>query len=302
MKQKLLYIIVVSVFFIGCTNSQNLHTPLTHTLEKKEGIYSVKQAKNIKMQDLINEVEHYSIIFVGDHHNNKKTHKFFENFLKELDKKGYNLNLANEWFTPNHNELLKDFTDGKLDGIRLKERRYWDEFTKYKWEYLEPLYETIKNNGGNLFGMNISKEDRKKISLNQFEKMSKEDKSFYDTLDLNVSAYRQLVMPYLKHCNQMPSTSKSVEPCELRMYRVQVTWDTYMANNVNKIANNVLKTPKDKLIVFVGAMHIEQNLGIPLRFSRLSNLPFITISNEKIDTKKDLKIDTNKADIVYIYN
>jgi len=302
MKQKLLYIIVVSVFFIGCTNSQNLHTPLTHTLEKKEGIYSVKQAKNIKMQDLINEVEHYSIIFVGDHHNNKKTHKFFENFLKELDKKGYNLNLANEWFTPNHNELLKDFTDGKLDGIRLKERRYWDEFTKYKWEYLEPLYETIKNNGGNLFGMNISKEDRKKISLNQFEKMSKEDKSFYDTLDLNVSAHRQLVMPYLKHCNQMPSTSKSVEPCELRMYRVQVTWDTYMANNVNKIANNVLKTPKDKLIVFVGAMHIEQNLGIPLRFSRLSNLPFITISNEKIDTKKDLKIDTNKADIVYIYN
>ena len=52
---------------------------------------------------------------------------------------------------------------------------------------------------------------------------------------------------------------------------------------------------------FKHPLHIEQSLGIPLRFSRLSNLPFISISNEKIENDKDLKIDTNKADFVYIY-
>lgn len=294
---KLSIAFIATIFlFTGCTN-KNLE--LTHNLEKKEGIYSIKQAKSIEIQELVKEIEHYPIIFVGDHHNTEKTHKFFENLLKELDKKGYNLNLANEWFTPEHNALLKDYTDGKLDGIRLKERRHWDKFTKYKWEYVEPLYEIIKKNKGRLYGMNMIKEERKKISLKNFKEMTKEEKSFYNALDLNVSAHKQLIMPYLNHCDKMPS--KSSEPCKERMYRVQVAWDTYMAQNLAKIANKVIVKPNDKLLVFVGAMHIEQNLGIPLRFARLNNLPFLTISNNKIEKEKDLKINTNKADIIYIY-
>lgn len=282
--------------FLGCSN-KNLE--LTHNLEKKEGTYSIKQAKNINMQELVKEIEHYPVIFVGDHHDIEKTHKFFEDFLKELNKKGYKLNLANEWFTPEHDNILKEYTDEKIDTTTLKEKRQWDKFTKYKWEYVAPLYETVKKNGGRLYGMNISKETREKISLKEFDKMSQEEKDFYNNLDLDISAHQQLVLPFLEHCNKMPQ--KTSEACEERMYRVQVTWDTYMAENVARIAKEVVKTPKDKLLVFAGAMHIEQNLGIPLRFSRLSNLPFISISNEKIEKDKDLKINTNKSDIVYIY-
>jgi len=291
-----LFSLFIVLFFSACSHTQNT---LSHNLNKEEGIYSIKQAKKIDIQELVKELEHYPIIFVGDHHNNKKTHKFFEELLKAMDKQGYNLNLANEWFTPEHDKILKLYTDNWLDGIRLKERRYWNEFTKYKWEYVEPLYEAVKSNGGKLYGMNISKKERKKISLNQVDKMDKELKTFYDALDVDVSAHRQLIMPYLKHCDKMPS--KSSEPCDKRMYRIQVTWDTYMAKNVAKIAKEVIKTPKDKLFVFAGALHVEQNLGIPLRFSRLSNLPFITISNERISKEKDIKIDTNKADFIYIY-
>lgn len=300
MLKQSLALMATTIFLTGCAHHDEINKQLTHNLKKKEGIYSIKQAKSLNMQEIVKEIEHYPVVFVGDHHNNKKTHKFFETLLKELDKKGYNLHLANEWFTPEHDGLLKDYTSGKFDSMQLKQKRNWDKFTKYKWEYVEPLYEAVKKNGGKLYGMNISKNDRKKISLKQFDKMNSEEKSFYDNLDLKVSAHNQLVMPYLKHCHYMPQ--KSSEPCEDRMYRIQVTWDTYMAQNVAKIAKKVIKTPKDKVLVFAGAMHIEQNLGIPLRFSRLSNLPFLTISNEKIDDKKELEIVINKADIVYIYN
>jgi uncharacterized iron-regulated protein len=289
--------LIATIFLLsGCTNK---NIELTYNLEKKETIYSIKQAKNINIQELAKEVEHYPVIFVGDHHNTEKTHKFFEDLLKQLDKEGYSLHLANEWFTPEHDNLLQDYTDGKFDAKVLKEKRNWDEFTNYKWEYVEPLYETVKKNAGKLYGMNISKEKRARISLKEFDKMSEKEKVFYNNLDLNVSAHNQLVSPFLEHCNKMPQ--KSSEPCEDRMYRVQVTWDTYMAQNVAKIAEKVIKSPKDKLLVFAGAMHIEQKLGIPLRFARLSNLPFITISNEKIKKDEDLKLNINKSDIVYIY-
>ena len=294
---KILITFITTIFlFTGCTEKV---APLTHNLEKKEDIYSIKQAKSISMQDLVKEVEHYPIIFVGDHHNTEKTHKFFAEFINELAKKGYNLNLANEWFTPEQDSILKDYTDNKFDITTLKQKVEWDKFTKFKWEYVALLYEAIKNTHGKLYGINISKENRTKISLKQFDKMSDEEKDFYNNLDLSVTAHHQLISPYLEHCDKMPSITK--EPCEERMYRVQVTWDTYMAENTAKIAKQVLKSPKDKLLIFAGAMHIEQNLGIPLRFSRLSNIPFITISNEKIEKDEDLKINTNKSDIVYIY-
>lgn len=284
------------LLFSACSNKTNLYS---HKIEKKEMIYSLQQAKELDMQALVKSLEHYPIIFVGDHHNTKKTHKFFENLLKALDKQSYNLYLINEWFSPEHDELLLKYTNNELDGIRLKERRQWSKFTKYSWDLVEPLYEAVKNNGGMLYGMNLTKKQRQKISMKTFDKMTQEEREFYDALDLTVSAHQSLVSPFLKHCHKMPQ--KSSEPCEQRMYRVQVAWDTYMAQNIHSIANKVIKTPKDKLLVFVGAMHVEQNLGIPLRFARLNNLPFMTISNEQIMKNEPLEIINHQADIVYIY-
>lgn len=294
---KNIILLIFTVFIFSACSNKDLN--LSHDLQKQEGIFSNKLGKEIDISELVKQLEHYPIIFVGDHHNTEKTHQFFTKLLKQMDKKAYKLNLANEWFTKEHNTLLKDYTDGKIDSKQLKEKRQWDKFTKFKWDYLEPIYETVKKNGGKLYGVNLTKEQRTKISSSKTDEMTKEEKIFYDSLDLNVSAHQKLVMPYLNHCKKMPS--KSEEPCEQRMYRVQVAWDSYMAKNIAELANEVLSSPKDKLIVFVGSMHIEYDLGIPLRFARLSNLPFVTISNEKISKEEDLKLDINKADFVYIY-
>ncbi len=295
---KNIFLLIFTLFiFTACSNKDLV---LSYDLKKQEGVFSNKEGKMIDIPTLVKQFEHYPVIFVGDHHNTKQTHEFFTKLLKQMDKEGYNLNLANEWFSPNHNGLLKDYTSGKIDLKTLKEKRQWDKFTKFKWEYLEPIYETVKKNGGSLYGINLTDEEREKISTKNIKDMSKGEKAFYDSLDLNVSAHQKLVMPYLNHCKKMPN--KTDEPCEERMYRVQVAWDSYMAKNVAELAKKVLKTKKDKLLVFVGSMHVEYDLGIPLRFARLSNIPFLTISNEKIPEKEDLKIEINKSDFVYIYN
>ncbi len=296
MLKNTLLILCTSLFFMACSQKPEI---LTHDLPKKEMIYSIKQAKQIDINELIKQIESYQIVFVGDHHNTQKTHKFFEDILKETSKKGFNISVANEWFYPNEDKLLKDYTDGKIDSKELKQKKDWEKFTKFKWEYVEGVYETVKKSGGKLYGMNIPKKDREKVSQRKFDEMSKEEKAFYDNLDLNVTAHKQLVMPYLSHCKDKDGAK---EPCEQRMYRVQVTWDTYMAQSVNEIAKEVLKTPKDKLFVFVGAFHIENGVGIPLRFARLNNTPYTIISNERVGEDEFLQIDNSKADIVYIYN
>lgn len=274
-----------------------------HTVKSKEGIFSLKQAKNIDLQDLVKEVEHYPVIFVGDHHDTEKTHTFFNDFLQSLANEGYKLHLANEWFRLDNNDLLKLYTDNIIGSDKLKEYRDWDNFTKHRWGLVAPLYESVKKSGGKLYGINISKKDRKKISLKMFAMMDSEEKSFYDNLDLNVPAHKSLVMPFFKNCDKMTHhhKNKSAESCQNRMYRVQVAWDTYMATQSAKLAKEVIKTKKDKLIVFAGSMHMEYGLGIPLRFARLCNLPSYVISNHKYQEKKETLINPHVANAVFLY-
>lgn len=286
---------------VGCGSYDFKLDPQYSVKEKQDKvIISLKQGKEIKMDELVDEVEHYPVIFVGDHHNKEKTHKFFKEFLESLGKKGYNLHLANEWFTPEHDELLVEYTSGKIDSEDLRFERDWDKFTKYDWDLVSPLYETVKNYGGKLYGANISKKERKKISLRQFDKMDEQLKNFYNDLDLNVTSHQSLVMPFFAHCHKRDDNSS--EDCAQRMYRVQVTWDKFMALSSDKIAKKVLKTKKDKLIVFAGAMHMEYGLGIPLRFARLNNTPYYILSNHRyFDNTEKIIIDPNKADSVFLY-
>jgi len=296
MKKYLIYISIIFLF-TGCFyNNKNLTFEIQN---KEEQIYSTKKAKEISMEQLIDEIKEYQVIFVGDHHNNALTHTFLNKILKNLTKQQYNIHLANEWFTPEHNLLLLDYTNNKIDSKTLKKKRQWSKFTKYDWKLVEQLYKTVRKSEGKLYGINLTKEEREKISLKKINEMTKSELSFFNSLDLDINSHKNFVSPYFKHCNKMPI--KSSEPCEDRMYRVQVAWDTYMAKQTNILSRKVLKNKKDILIVFAGAMHIEKKLGIPLRFSRLNNTPYISISNYKIEKDKDILIPINKADILYLY-
>lgn len=295
--KNIIYFVLISAFFTACTSKNELS--IFNLKEKQESYFSTKKAKKVRFDDLVNEIKEYQIVFVGDHHNTKKTHEFLNKVLKKLAEDGFSLKLANEWFSPKDNELLASFVNQEISSKELKEKRQWEKFTKYKWELVESLYKTIQNSKGELYGININKENRKKISLKEFSQMSVNERIFYDNLDLNVLVHKNLVKPYFKHCNKMPI--KSDEPCEDRMYRVQVAWDTYMAEQTNLLVNKVLKKEKDILLVFAGAMHVEKNLGIPLRFSRLNNKPYITLSNYKIKKDKDISFEINKADLLYLY-
>jgi len=60
----------------------------------------------------------------------------------------------------------------------------------------------------------------------------------------------------------------------------------------------VLKTKKDKLIVFAGAFHLSNGLGITLRFARETTIPFTTL----IPQRKRYNATTHGvADFLYMY-
>ncbi|MBE0498313.1 MAG: hypothetical protein IBX43_03625 [Campylobacterales bacterium] len=69
-------------------------------------------------------------------------------------------------------------------------------------------------------GINLSKQERKKISLQQLAEMNASETSFYQEPDLNVSVHQKMRAPFLSHCHALLE-GQSEAHCLKRMYRAR---------------------------------------------------------------------------------
>jgi len=285
---------LIILIFTAC---QAKPAPITHKIEKECQFYSLKTALCETQEQMINSLKPYQVIFIGDHHPEDKLHKNIASLITALSKDGTKVHLASEWFYPSDAPILKKFANKDINETSFLEEIKWKKRLKYnKYESFKPMYQAVINSGGKLYGINLSKEDRKKISDQNLSAMSKEELTFNNSLDLEVNPHKSLVMPFLSFCHA-PKKGESQENCIKRMYRVQVAWDSKMAQESYKLSKQL--KPNEKLIVFAGSMHLEKKLGIPLRFSRLTNEPFVTIipANQKTH-----KVENDIGDYIIFYH
>jgi len=250
-------------------------TPPQHILQDNCGVYDMKQAACISEQELLRRLDAYRVVFMGDNHASDAMHARFADVLVVLGRSGRHVMLANEWFTPQDDALLSQYAKGTYDGNFTKAIG-WEKKAGYPFASYAPIYEGVKSVGGMLYGINMDKAFQKALSDDNRTGMSEQQRAFYDALDFNLSAHRAMLTPFFSHCHAKKSGENDKE-CFERMYRVQVAWDSYMGQQSAILAQNVLHTRSDLLVVFAGTMHLEYGVGINARFARHSREPFVTI-------------------------
>ncbi len=292
--KNLIKIIILASFLTSCSS---IKAPtLTFNVNEPCTIYSLKSAECKTKKELIKELRDYKVIFIGDHHDSIDLHQDVASIINAISKDGYKVILANEWFTPAQNTTLHKFVNSDINESMFVKEINWSKKLRYSYNSFKPIYDTVKKNNGKLKGINLSKNERKKISSLKLKQMSKEELNFYNSLDLNVSTHKQMISPYISHCHA-PLKGESLEECTLRMYRVQVAWDSKMADESYKLYKKLKKD--EKLIVFAGSMHIINRLGIPLRFARYTSTPTITIIPAQ--KEKNITIPLGTSDYILIY-
>ena len=286
------------LFFSGCADKKVLS--LSHDVKPSCSYYSLKRAECLDKEAFIDAVEPYRVIFVGDHHHSADAHKVLIELIDGLSRRGYKIALANEWFTPQDDTLLKRYVDGELED-NVTKALGWTKRVGYDFNLSKPIYDAVIANQGSLYGINMSRAFKKKISDQNLSDMSAEERRFYEELDLNVSAHKAMLSPYFSHCHSLKD-GESQAACSERMYRVQVAWDTMMGQESAKLSERL--AVDDKLIVFVGAMHLENGLGANLRFARVSNEPFVTLLPVPKKAKQQEAIDAHlgRSDLLYLYD
>jgi len=294
LKRTLLSTLLFLLFLAGC--AQPTSTPLEHKVSSTCLYYSQQRAECLTQEQFMQTLKPYKVIFVGDHHDSMTSRAVLLEIIEEMAAAGDHVILANEWFTPEDDPLLQQYVEGKLDD-NISKALGWKKRVGYDFNLSEPIYSKVISVGGELKGINLSKTFKKKISDANVSGMSDAEKEFYKALDLNVTAHKQMLSPFFQHCHG--DAQQSAQACAERMYRVQVAWDTKMALESAKLASKLKE--HERLIVFVGAMHLEQKLGINLRFSRLSQAPFITIIPWQKGSGAFEMIDHGSSDIDYLY-
>ncbi len=296
MKQISIFITLL-LLIVGCSSKEP--TVITHKVSTNCDYYSLQSAQCLDKKSFIESVEPYKVIFVGDHHHSLNAHKVMVELINGLSSRGYSIVLANEWFSPKDNTLLEQYVNGELDS-NLSKALGWKKRAGYDFNLSEPIYNAVIANGGKLYGINMEKAFKKMVSDQNITAMSEEQKSFYNSLDLNITAHQQLLEPFFGHCHKTRK-GESPQQCSERMYRVQVAWDSMMGEESAKLAKHLKEN--EKLIVFIGAMHLESKLGANLRFARECSKPSITILPIPKDSKqqKEIEIDLGSSDISYFY-
>jgi uncharacterized iron-regulated protein len=285
---------ILLIFFYGCQKSV---LPPQHTKKCNE-FYDLRSEQCDTYDSFIKKIESYSVIFIGDHHDCKALHVSISKIITKLAKRGYNISLANEWFTPFDNKLLREYTDGIIGDEEFQKKIEWKKKSGYPFDSFAPIYRAVIDANASLYGINLTKKERKLISEQNLSAMSEDLRLFYDNLDLNTSSHKALLAPFFQHCHSKKREEDSLT-CKQRMYRVQVAWDSKMAQESAKLAKKVLKTKKDKLIVFAGAFHLESHLGINMRFARHNPSLQVTLLPYP---KPQEAIDMGYSDFVLFYD
>ncbi|MCK4875425.1 MAG: ChaN family lipoprotein [Sulfurimonas sp.] len=287
---------LITIFFLGCS-SLRISDDLYHVVDCKEKVYSIKSATCLEKYELIDSLAPYKVIFIGDTHSSKKQHVYVSNLIRDLSKRGYRIHLANEWFTPRDNAILAEYASGAIDDKSFIKKIQWNQKRSFDFDLFSPIYHSVIDTNGELYGINLSKMEKNKISNANINAMSKKEFLFYKNLDFEVSAHQMLLSQFFNNCHKAKH-GETNEQCIRRMYSVQVAWDTKMGKESAKLAKQVLKSEKDKLIVFVGAFHLSKGVGVNLRFARESKIPFVTMLSQHSDHNYVLH---GEGDFIYIY-
>lgn len=277
----------------GCSRPS---ASVRHTLPAHCDVYDMKQAACIDRTELVRRLQPYRVVFIGDQHDSEALHALLAGLLKQLGRSGRHLSLANEWFTPDDDPVLRQYAARTFEGNFTKTVD-WKRKAGYPFASYAPIYDAVRDTGGELYGINMDKALQKEISDHNRSAMTQRQRDFYDGLDMNLTAHRSMFMPFFAHCHGRKDGETS-EACTQRMYRVQVAWDSYMACQAAALAKEQLRAKNDLLIVFAGAMHLAYGIGINARFARLSREPFVTILPVP---EGETLVDVGEADYLLFY-
>jgi uncharacterized iron-regulated protein len=241
--------------------------------DKNYRVYSVKQNKEVTLDDIISDMQNYNVLFYGEEHNDSVTHYLEKTvFEKMAAKYGDKATLSMEMFDrdvqPVMNEYLKGFIREKNFT---KDARVWGNYRDYK-----PMVELAKEKKldvvcANAPGRYTNLAGRK--GQGALKDLPVESKAFFAPLpyDTAQGKYYDKLMEMSGHTPAKNDTAKAKPAAPMGMtfnlIVAQSLWDATMAYSISEYLK---KSPAKKVMQVNGRFHSDQGFAVATQLRKYS--------------------------------
>lgn len=261
--------LLILLFLWGCAV-----TPQKLNIEGKpdafgEGtIISSQKETAISFEQLLKEIATHRVIYVGEIHTNQEHHKIQLEVIQALFKKFPNLAVGMEMFDHSYQDVLDQWSAGKLDQEDFLRKVHWYANWRYDFSLYKDILDFIKENHLRLVGLNIPGHIPPKIREGGIENLRDDEKKHLpQQFGLSNTSHRDYVQKVFENHRHHFRGEVEFE----NFYAAQSVWEDAMAEAVAENLNH------DVMVVLAGNGHIQFKYGIPDRAFKLTGAAFTTI-------------------------
>lgn len=256
--------------------------------EKNYKIYSVKLKKEVTLNDIVEDMKDYDVVFYGEEHNDSVTH-YLEKTLYELLYSKFNdkLSLSMEMFDRDVQPVMNEYLGGYIrEKNFMKDARVWSNYRDYR-----PMIEFSKDKKlhvicANAPGRYTNLAGRK--GPGALKELPAESKIFFAPLpyDTATGKYHDKLMEMSGHTPvSKTDTARSKAPVmnmgNFNLVFAQSLWDATMAWSISEFR----KKHKDSKIMQVnGRFHSDQGFAVVTQLKKYSPATKILIISTGSDS------------------
>lgn len=286
----------VAVFLLfGCAGTRKMPEPVVAFIaddsqaHHRSQILDLASGEAVSFSELIDRLESFDVIFVGEVHTNAEHHLIQAQILQSLITRDPNLWIGVEYFPRDQQSLLDGYLSGKIEEDAFLETIQWRKTWGYPYHLYRPLFLAAKREGAPVLALNAPRDIVRKVAREGLTSLDESERSrIAREMDLNHDAHRAYVKEvYERHGH---GNLKAFE----WFYEAQTVWDETMAET---IAESIRKHGK-KMIVFLGNGHIMNKFGVPDRTQKRIPGSFVTLVPYPL--QETMTLEKGMADYVWL--
>lgn len=273
--------------------------------ENNYRIYSVKQAKEVNLQTIVDDMENYHVLFFGEEHNDSVTH-FLENRILELlhQKYGDKVTLSMEMFDRDVQPVMNEYLTSDIREKHFrKDARAWSNYKDYR-----PMIEFAKKNSMDVVCANAASRYTNlagRKGQQALMALPKASKPFFAPLpyDTATGPYYEKLTGLTNHTSPTDTGKKTIAPAisgmgGFSLITAQSLWDATMAYSIA----DYLKKNKGQIVLHLnGKFHSDEGFGIVTQLKKYnSRIKPLIISTASDDSFPVINWETYKKSGDYI--
>ena len=229
----------------------------------------VSDKKGADLAEVVKNVEGADVIFIGEVHDNAQHHKVQLDIVRSLYAKKFPVAIGLEMFTPENQQMLDDWTEGKLDeqSFKLIYSKSWS----YDWQLYRDLFIFARDNHIPMIALNTPKAVISKVVAQGSSALKASELPPKISWSLNVSQ-----AAYMRTVAKQAFGNTPPHKLATRLGEAQALRNNGMAWNVAKYKE---KHAAAKVVVLAGTWHAVKN-GVPEQLSAYDKLTYRVILPE----------------------